>query len=481
MPSATPLSMPCRGCGAALAVVPGGDAQLVCGHCGHRQPIAPAAVAPKSDWMQVIAERYAAADRDALMTAACGSCGAETTRAPGVISDACPFCGNPQVAQALSSALRPAAILPFALDEGAARAAMSAWERRLWWKPGRLFSDADLLPLVPVFLPYFNFDWRITTRYQGERGDEANKKTHWTKVSGNVTTIIDDSTVFASRSVPRTCGADLEPFDSDKVLAFNEEYLVGVRAETSALPIGEVGDLAHRIALERVDYDIKCDIGGDQQQVTERDSHFDEIKLRLTLMPIWVTRYSAQGRSHRAWINGRSGEVIGERPVQRARMWASALTPLVIAGLVATGALQAGLLATHKPWTVWVSAFWGALAVIGLLAMFVAGREPKEAPSRHGQFTLVRPAPGKFQQYDPAEIWNGSLQDDLQARAALFQGLGFMLVFVSMFPCLATAGFDGDWMAMLIAYGFSGISAAIFVWAIWASFRQKRKLLGIDR
>lgn len=472
----------CTACGAALSVEPGAHRDLACPRCGHRQSIEPAPAAPKTDYRELLEQSLAEGVREEVRIAACRSCGAETRRGGGVIAAACPFCGNPTVETGASRLFRPAGILPFSLDEKQARAALGGWESRLSLKPARLFRDAAGLQLAPVYLPYWAFDWDVTTDYKGQRGTEVDKDTRWDPVRGTVRTKFDAATVFASKSVPRAEGSDLEPWDTEGVVAFQEEHLQGVEAETSSIEVSYAGELAHRLLKEQINYDICRDIGGDKQRVEETVTRYSAVKAQLLLLPVWVSRYTYQGRTHRVWINGRTGEVIGERPWSRAQALAALLTPVLVA-LVAAYVLSSTHPFNAPAIRSWLIYFWGALTAQSIGLMIWSARIGRNAPRRHRQYYVSRPAPGRFQQVDPAEMWNGALQDDPESRAALVQSLGFVGLFISLFPCVATAmslGATDFTFGAYMAHIFSGLSLALFSWATWASFRRKARLVGAN-
>lgn len=488
MSGAATVQIACEGCGAILAYQPGGsDEALVCGRCGARRAIPGRGAAPKDDYRALLQAALEAGERDESSVLDCGTCGAQTTLPSQVIAERCPFCGQPAVTPTRSRLLRPAAILPFRLDEKQARAKVVAWERALLWKPAsRLGPEGGAFAMSAVYLPYWTFDWDVETSYRGSRGVKVDKDTRWTEVSGTVRTRLDGATIFGSRGVPREAGAELEPWDTDRVVGYQDQYLLGVRAETSALAVPEAGALAHRVLERQVTYDVECDIGGDEQRVEDKTIRYHAANVQLILLPVWITHFEHQGRPHRVLCNARTGEVIGERPVSRARMWATLLAPL-LAVLVGAAVLP-GRLGWHPEpaWRAPLGVFLGLL-LGGGLAGFIAGsvmvsRARAAGPSHHKQLYVTRPAPGtRGLEVDPATIWRGVLQDDPESRGALVQLLGFASLFVSMMPFFATVGFGGELFPMAMMFGFSAIALGAFVWAAGASMRARRRLLGLDQ
>ena len=474
----------CAQCGASVEYRPdAGAAALTCPNCGHRQPIAAVAAAAAADYRALLAASVGDAYQD-TGTLTCSTCGAATTVPATVLAERCPFCTAPTVAAAHDRLPRPSAILPFTLAEPAARAAITAWARDLWFSPGPIGPADGAWQPSAVYLPYWSFDWDVTTDYEGARGHTSDNKTSWTNVKGTVRTRLDSSAVFGSRGVDREQGSELEPWDSERVVGFKDDYLQGVRAETSALTVAEAGDLGHRLLARQITYEVERDIGGDHQRIDRKTIRYDAVAVRLVLMPIWVAHYQRGGRRHRVLVNARSGEVIGERPVSGTKLLAAALTPFALATVGAAG-LPSVLGLDGPPWRRHLLAFWMVLGLFGLITMMIgsirSGRARRSGPARQRDLYVARQGPGTSGlQVDIASTWSGALQGDAFGRATLIQVSGFALLFVALMPGMVLAmGFD-SLMPIVMMHAFSAFAVIAFVWAVARARTDRRKLLGLD-
>lgn len=475
----------CAECGASVEVRPAdGDVTLVCPSCGHHQAITAEAPAAKDDVAALLEASLAAADVDEQATLTCGRCGAQTTVAPTVLAERCPFCGTPTISPSRDRFRRPSAVLPFALDEAAARAAVVAWERGLWFSVGRLGPRDGAWPLAPVYLPYWSFDWQVVTEYEGARGHTSDNKTTWTPVTGTVRTRVDGSTVLGSRGIDREQGAELEPWDAERAVAFKDAYLQGVRAELSALSFAEARDLGLRLLDRQIEYEVQRDIGGDRQRIDTRRTRYEAASVRLVLMPIWVTHYEHAGRRHQVLVNARTGEVLGDRPVNRTKLAVAGAAPFAAA--LAGALFLPRALAWHTAGTLRGSAlaFWTVLGAIGLCALVVgsamAGRARRREPARQRDLYIARRGPGASGlQVDPTAMWRGALQADGLGRGTLVQISGFALLFVSLMPAAVLWMFP-DTMPVVMMHAFSAFAIVGFAWAIGRAGKDRKQLLGLD-
>jgi hypothetical protein len=81
---------------------------------------------------------------------------------------------------------------------------------------------------------------------------------------------------------------------------------------------------------ELIHLSICRDIGGDHQRVSSTNISWKNITFKHILMPIWISAYSFKDKTYRFMINGRTGEVQGERPYSWVKIAFAALAAAAI-------------------------------------------------------------------------------------------------------------------------------------------------------
>jgi hypothetical protein len=265
----------------------------------------------------------------------------------------CPFCATPVVADTGESRhIKPKGVVPFELEERAAQKAMSDWLGKLWFAPNGLQAYARKgRRMEGIYVPFWTYDAESQSRYSGARGTtyyvsetvmvDGKRKTRqvakirWTPVSGRVRRFFDDVLVLASKSLPKRYTDALEPWDLSALAPYQPQFLAGFRAEAYAVDL-EQGFHEARAHMDRViERDVRFDIGGDRQRISDIDTNLSDVTFKYVLLPVWMAAYKYRGKTYRFVVNGQSGRVQGERPYSAWKIAAAVTLGLVLLAVAA--------------------------------------------------------------------------------------------------------------------------------------------------
>lgn len=347
----------CKDCGAKLAFAPG-TVHLKCAYCGAENEIIVdeeknAEARQEIDFLDFINNQRDLAPKQDIVTLACDACGAATTFDPNVVSHECAFCGNSLIVKngTTSSLIQPKGLLPFKIDEQNAKNLFKTWLSKLWFAPNKLKQYARAGKLSGIYIPYWTYDANTWTRYTGQRGDDYQEtetytdsngqqqtrtvtKTRWTYVSGSVNDDFDDVLVAASNSLPRNYVDRLEPWDLDNLSGYDDKFLSGFKAESYQVDVKDGFDKAKDKMKVIIEGHIRRDIGGDHQRISTMDTNYSNITFKHILLPIWLSAYQYNKKVYRFMVNGRTGQVTGERPYSWIKITLAVLLGLGIIGAI---------------------------------------------------------------------------------------------------------------------------------------------------
>lgn len=351
---------PCAGCGASVEYAPG-TTLLRCPYCGHEERVArigrQVREHPYAEMAELPGKPLASHGVHVLR---CEKCAAETES--NALSDRCQFCGAPLIADAtLGDQVAPEAVLPFEVDRDGVRTALRRWVSSRWFAPASLKRVTEAESLRGTYLPHWTFDARTESDYTGQRGEyywvtethtvtvngrtqtqsRQVRHTRWYDASGEVRHDFDDVLVPASQRLADDQLAALAPWPLVDAVPYQPEFLAGY--QTLRYDIGPQAGLATAKGdmAPVIEADCRADIGGDEQRVGSVDTRYFDVMFKLMLLPVWVACYLHRGRTFQVLVNGRTGDVTGERPYSAGKIAAAVLAGVVLLAAIAVLVAQA--------------------------------------------------------------------------------------------------------------------------------------------
>ena len=330
-------SFKCTSCGAELKYKPG-TTHLTCEYCGasNEIPVSKEAI-EELDFNEFLTKAADTADQITIHAVNCKNCGATSSVDPKIESTFCPYCSTPLIEKNAKSEqmVRPKSLLPFKLDPNQGKEQFKSWVKSLWFAPDALMKAVlNFDHFKGVYLPFWTYDSGTVTVYTGDRGQyyyvtetysttENGKSvtrtrevrhTRWHSTNGTVSHFFDDVLACASQSVPTQYVHQLEPWDLQNLVPFDEKYLSGYITEKYQVDMKQGFEMAKEIMKDEIVGLIHHDIGGDEQRINSMDTRYSDITFKHILLPAYISAYNYKGKLFRFLVNARTGEVQGERP-----------------------------------------------------------------------------------------------------------------------------------------------------------------------
>jgi len=228
--------------------------------------------------------------------------------------------------------IRPAGLLPFRLDKPGAADTFRRWLSGLWFRPNDLFQRAELTGLQGVYVPFWSFDAATHSAWEAEAGYRRSSgradDIRWEPVSGFLELFLDDVLVPASKGLDPALSAEIEPFPTKELVAYDPSFLSGFLSEETAvdLPAGL------KAAGDRMAAQIRTACARQIPSPTYRNlrvrTQYTDVAFKNALLPVWIAAYDYRGRPFRFLVNGVTGRVAGHAPLSWVKV---GLAILVIA------------------------------------------------------------------------------------------------------------------------------------------------------
>ena len=349
------LNVKCTSCGANVSYEPG-TAHLTCQYCHHTIDIESANLAEHAnqelDFNQYLNDVENKATKIERNVVSCSGCGAKTELEVNAVSSFCPFCDTPLVIEqsSLQSLIKPAGMLPFAIDKKVATNNFKTWVSSLWFAPNELKKkSAKLDNFKGIYLPFWTYDCDTASHYTGKRGvyyyisvsyrdkkgnnkTRRERRTRWSSVSGAVSKTFDDVLIPATSSVPKDKLNALQPWDLADLVDYKDEFISGYLCESYSTDLKTGYQEAKVIIDDEIRRAIRSDIGGDEQRISSVSTQYHHITFKHLLLPVWVSAYRYKQKVFQILVNARTGEVQGERPWSWVKISAAVFTVALIIG-----------------------------------------------------------------------------------------------------------------------------------------------------
>lgn len=348
------INFTCSSCGAPLRYTPA-TGSLTCEFCSSTEDIPLSSEEIKEyDFNQALEFLSNHKAKEITKEVQCSKCSATFELTPYSISTNCPYCDTPTITDFVKD-ITPKSLLTFSITEDEAKKRFKKWLGSLWFAPSALKNiiEGDK-GLEGYYLPHWTYDSQTTSRYRGQRGDvyyvmvertvvidgrqrrvtQKEARIRWTPVEGVVRNAFDDITIGASKTISHTILDSLAPWDTTKLIPFDEKFLAGFKSEEYTIGLDNGFEFAQMKMDRVIRQTIKRDIGGDQQQISSLKTEYNNISYKNALFPIWTAEFKWKGKIYSYAINGQSGNITGERPYSLIKIFLLVGVILAILGTV---------------------------------------------------------------------------------------------------------------------------------------------------
>jgi DNA-directed RNA polymerase subunit RPC12/RpoP len=268
----------------------------------------------------------------------CRNCGATTSAVALGTSIRCPFCGSEHVIAGPDdpNAPKPEALIPFAFPDTQVETAYRTWLGTGFFRPKDLREKAVTNKMQAVYIPVwecrgaarsrwtatagYDREERYTTTENGQQVEKTRIETDWRPARGHHEATYDRELVSGSKGLPQDWLDELGDFDWGKLVSYNPDYLFGREVETSALD--QTAALQHARTLIEDHERSACAtlVPGDRHKDLRVDTDVTDLTGRLLYLPAWLAAFQYNGKQYRCVINGQSGVVKGDAPLNTFRV-----------------------------------------------------------------------------------------------------------------------------------------------------------------
>jgi hypothetical protein len=336
----------CPQCGGTTAYS-AKDGGLTCTNCGYLEPPKQAIVGKSAEEFEFTVDTFVHATRgwgDIRKELQCQGCGAYTSLPQDSLTHTCPFCDSNKVIQhqTTQDVLRPRFLIPFKVETEACHQAAKAWLGSSWMTPGSLKRLAKVTNFNGIYLPFWTFDAVTRANWQAEVGHTKHYTDHkgnrrsrtvWKWESGRVQLGHNDVLLPGTRRVSALLLEQIQPYNLHQLAPYEPSYLAGYQAQAHDISLEKSWEVARHQMREYTRNACRDQASSSKVRNFSMEMDFDSESWRYILLPVYLASYVYRDKSYQVIVNGQTGTVAGQRPVDWLKVW------LVVVALLAPGLL----------------------------------------------------------------------------------------------------------------------------------------------
>jgi hypothetical protein len=126
---------------------------------------------------------------------------------------------------------------------------------------------------------------------------------------------------------------------------YDPAFLSGFKAQRYQVDLEQGFEQAKEAVAPAIESKVRDDIGGDEQRIDSLTTRYSDITFKHLLLPVYAGAYRFNNKLFQIVINGRTGEIQGQRPYsfwKIALLVVSILLVVLIIVIVVQNANSAG-------------------------------------------------------------------------------------------------------------------------------------------
>ena len=264
----------------------------------------------------------------------CENCGAVVLLPAGQKARQCPYCGSNQFVEGMEQGelIDPQWIGMLKIDEEQAISNARKWLRRGFFAPDNLAHACKHLRLRPAYYSFWIFDGSLEVAWSCEVLEGQGDAKRWIARNGVEARFFDDILVSGLKALSPAHLEWIQPFKLDDLQPFSRDYLAGWPAMIYNRSLAEASLVAREKVLKEIRPELSASIaiGYEKRDLEMSNANWSGITYQHVLLPLWIGSYQFQGKTYPLLVNGQTGKVGGNKPVDRIKLVITILSVTIL-------------------------------------------------------------------------------------------------------------------------------------------------------
>lgn len=260
----------------------------------------------------------------------CNNCGGELPIMQYTSATKCPHCDSYVIVEdRVQNEYEPQMIIPFKMGKEKVKEMLREKFKAKVFAPDSFLSEVQLDSIEGDYTPFFMFDYTSDYQYEGigtktrvwRSGNTEYTERSEYQIRREMDISFSQIPADASEQMDDGVMDLLEPYQYQEMEGFQPKYMSGFLGEIYNKPALEYAPRAEQKAAADARELMRKTITGYGSVTATRDQvNLKRQKIQYSLLPVWVYRYSFQGKQYPFYINGQTGKIVGNVPVSTAKV-----------------------------------------------------------------------------------------------------------------------------------------------------------------
>ena len=274
----------------------------------------------------------------------CKSCGAEIITDGTTAATHCPFCDNEVIiTEKLTGALKPNGVIPFKIDKKGIKEKIEEFCRGKKLLPKNFFTDQKIDAIQGVYVPVWLFDGKLdgvvsldgTTTSSYTTGNYRYTETSHYLITCDGSMEFTRVPVDGSEKMPDDLMNSIEPFDYSQIVPFDGQYLSGFLADRyDKDPDASIPTASQRMMNSAVSAFRSAVSHYSSVSLRNNGLSLKDPSVKYVLLPVYVFNCDYKGEKYRFAMNGQTGKLVGELPIDKGKKARAFWIPFLIAAAI---------------------------------------------------------------------------------------------------------------------------------------------------
>lgn len=295
---------------------------------------------------EAVEKEYVNADGvdESMSVYECKNCGGEVVTLNTTMATICPYCSEAiSITSKSVGEFRPEQCIPFKKSKDEIMKAYKDYVNKSFLTPKAFKEQSTIEKIQGLFTPFYLHTMRdvANTSFTGEQISSRRRgydkvTTHRVfsldiKAEGHFKRIPTDAAVRISNKLMDS----IEPFDYLEIKEYNPAYMAGFMAEQTDDDMEDLNKRAETRVFSGMRERARAAFTGYQSVNLKSDNHnIADHKTSYTMLPIWLLNVDHNGQKYTFAVNGQTGKVVGNLPMDKLKLFLIGLGTFVASDVV---------------------------------------------------------------------------------------------------------------------------------------------------